>query len=153
MSATSNCDSGSLTLSLHLAAISSSKTVTSSKKVPFVTKPKRACRQSRTLVSSQVKLIPNNVDALLHIPHGREDGKEICQTTLLPVNLGVWFAVYGVNLHQLCLANSINHPSEKSIESALWLTYHSNSSPIRSSLLFFFCFKTHTPQTTHSVRL
>lgn len=71
---------------------------------------------SPATVCSQVKLLPNNLYALLPIPCAWKDGREIRQRSLLPVNVGVWFAIYVVKLLQLCLTNSINHSSEKSIE-------------------------------------
>lgn len=71
---------------------------------------------SSSMVCSQVKLLPSNLYALLPIPCAWKDGREIRQRSELPVTVGVQFAIYVVKLLQLCLTNSINHSSGKSIE-------------------------------------
>lgn len=85
--------------------------------VPSVTIPQNICHQSHT-VPSWSPLKSNYcppIWILSDLSHVLERKEEKFPIPVRSSSMCVCDVVCGVNLHQLCLTNSINHPSEKSI--------------------------------------
>lgn len=119
-----SCRSGGhlspVSLFLHLAAISSLSLRLLSKKLLLSRLPQRifyirVTLSRHRLLSSQITAQQSGRYYSSHVFERTEEKFPIPLRSTSACVCGVYCVVCGVHLHQLCLTNSINHPSEKSI--------------------------------------